>query len=153
MGVENGHEALGYGRNVPWTSSLARTLDRQRVHVSAPRPVLDIIDESLADGIVEDVFIEYSANNGADWTPIDTSANIGSYSWLVPDVNSDECLVWISDAGYRPAGDLSDDVFRIYVCTLAFDLNHDCVVDFFDFSLLASEWLECGDPADPDCVP
>ncbi len=88
-----------------------------------------------------------------DWTAIDTAANIGSYSWLVPDINSNECLVWISDAGYPAAGDVSDDVFRIYVCTLAYDLNHDCFVDFFDFSHLSSEWLKCGDPCDPNCQP
>jgi len=104
-----------------------------------------------ANGFVENVFIEYSGDNGANWTAVDTVANTGSYSWLVPNVNSDECLVYISDADYPTTGDISDDVFRIYVCTLAYDLNHDCFVDFFDFSLLASEWLQCGDPCDPDC--
>ena len=105
------------------------------------------------NGVVENVFIEYSANNGVDWTAIDTVPNIDSYPWLVPDINSNECLVWISDAGYPAAGDVSDDVFRIYVCTLSYDFNHDCFVDFSDFSLFASEWLRCGDPCDPDCVP
>ena len=105
------------------------------------------------NGVVSNVFIEYSANNSVAWTAIDTAANIGSYPWLVPDVNSEQCLVWISDSSYPAAGDVSDDVFRIYVCTLAFDLNHDCFLDFLDFSLLASEWLQCGDPSDPDCVP
>ena len=105
------------------------------------------------NGIVENVFIEYSDNNGVDWTAIDTVVNTGSYPWLVPDINSNECLVRVSDAGYPPAGDVSDDVFRIYVCTLLYDLNHDCFVNFCDFSLLASEWLRCGDPCEPNCQP
>jgi hypothetical protein len=103
--------------------------------------------------VVENIFIEYSANNGADWTTIDTVANIDSYQWLVPDINSNECLVWISDAGYPAAGDVSDNVFRIYVCTLGYDLNHNCFVDFWDFSIFVSEWLLCGDPCDPQCQP
>ena len=104
------------------------------------------------NGIIENVFIEYSDNNGANWTAIDTVPNINSYPWLVPQINSNECLLWISDASYPPAGDVSDDLFRIYVCTLSHDMNHDCFVDFSDFSLFASEWLQCGDPCDPDCV-
>jgi len=105
------------------------------------------------NGGVENVFIEFSDNNGVDWAAIDTVANTGSYPWLVPDINSNHCLVWISDAGYPAAGDVSDDVFRIYVCTLVYDLNHDCLIDFFDFALIASEWLKCGDPCDPNCQP
>jgi hypothetical protein len=103
--------------------------------------------------VAENIFIEYSANNGTNWTAIDTVANVGSYQWLVPDINSNECLVWISDAGYPAAGDVSDNVFRIYVCTLDYDRNHDCFVDFLDFSIFASELFQCGDPCDPQCQP
>jgi hypothetical protein len=101
--------------------------------------------------VIENVFIEYSADNGANWTGVDTTANSGSYSWTVADVNSNQCLVRVSDAGFPAASDVSDSVFRIYRCTLAHDSNHDCIVDFRDFADFASEWLLCGDPADPDC--
>jgi hypothetical protein len=103
------------------------------------------------NGIIENVFIEYSNNNGVDWKPIDTVANTGSYEWLVPKIDSNQCLVRINDADYPAAGDVSNDVFRIYVCTLTHDYNHDCFVDFFDFSHFATEWLRCGDPCDPSC--
>jgi hypothetical protein len=104
-------------------------------------------------GVVEDVVIEYSVNNGADWTAIDTVANSNSYQWLVPDINSNQCLVWINDVDYPATEDVSDNVFRIYICTLGYDLNHDCFVNLLDLSLLASEWLQCGDPDDPQCQP
>jgi hypothetical protein len=104
-------------------------------------------------GVVEGVAIEYSANNGTDWTAIDTVANADSYTWLVPDMNSNQSLVSISDVNYPPTEDVSDNVFRIYVCTLGYDLNHDCFVNLLDLSLLASEWLQCGDPDDPQCQP
>jgi len=32
------------------------------------------------------------------------------------------------------------------------DLNKDCVVDFYDFAMLVSQWLECTDPEDPTCI-
>ena len=105
------------------------------------------------NGIVENVFIEYSANSGGNWTAIDTVVNTGSYQWDVPQENSWQCLVRVSDAGCLIANDISDNTFRIYVCTLVSDLNHDCFVDFSDFSLLASEWLRCGDAANPNCQP
>ncbi|MCJ7776913.1 MAG: FG-GAP repeat protein [Sedimentisphaerales bacterium] len=103
------------------------------------------------NGIIKNVFIEYSDNNGVDWKPIDTVANTGSYEWLVPKIDSNQYLVRINDADYPAAGDVSNDVFRIYVCTLTHDYNHDCFVGFFDFSHFATEWLRCGDPCDPSC--
>ncbi len=104
-------------------------------------------------GIVENVFLEYSTNNGTDWTGINTVTNTGVYQWEVPQENSNECLVRIKDASYPAAVDTSDDVFTIYVCTLAYDLNHDCFVNLSDFALLVSEWLDCGNPFDSSCVP
>ncbi len=102
-----------------------------------------------------DYLLDYSANNGQNWIPVDpnTVSNTCSYDWLVPMVDSNQCLVRISDANDASVNDVSDDVFRIHVCTLVYDLNHDCFVDFFDFSLLASEWLNCGDPCNPSCQP
>jgi hypothetical protein len=33
------------------------------------------------------------------------------------------------------------------------DLDKDCDVDFYDYNILASEWLQCNDPSNPNCVP
>jgi hypothetical protein len=31
------------------------------------------------------------------------------------------------------------------------DINADCYVDMLDYSLIASQWLDCTDPTNPDC--
>ena len=127
--------------------------------LSVPNGGQNLVTGSTCDitwdttGVVENVFIEYSTDNGANWIAIDTVPNTGSYTWTVPNLNSNQCLVRISDAGYPAANDISDGAFRIYICTLAYDLNHDCIVDFRDFANLASEWLQCGDPENPNCQP
>lgn len=43
------------------------------------------------------VTLHYSLNNGADWSTIATVANIGSYSWFVPDTSSTQVLVRVSN--------------------------------------------------------
>ena len=59
------------------------------------------------------VHIEYSTNNGTEWTDIETSAtNNGSYAWTIPNTLSVTCLVRISDTDGSPA-DASDAVFSI----------------------------------------
>ncbi len=68
-----------------------------------------------SSGISERVKIEYSINNGASWTNIDTSVlNHGVFNWTVPDTPSDECLVRISAADSDIVQqDVSDAVFSI----------------------------------------
>jgi len=53
------------------------------------------------------VKIEYSSNNGADWNYIDMTADTGWYDWEVPDINSAQCLVRISDARNSNISDTS----------------------------------------------
>ncbi|HBG26734.1 MAG: hypothetical protein A2Y10_01310 [Planctomycetes bacterium GWF2_41_51] len=104
-------------------------------------------------GTIDYVNISYSTNNGSNWTEIDTVPNNGAYTWMVADVNSNNCRLRVSDAGLTNVNDVSDNQFRIYQCRLYYDLNDDCLVDFKDFAELTSEWLMCGDPANPDCLP
>lgn len=68
----------------------------------------------LSGGGMGDVKIEYSADDGATWTEvIDSTANNGSYTWIVPDAVSDLCLVRISEAVNGTPSDVSDRVFSI----------------------------------------
>ncbi|MFC1508289.1 SBBP repeat-containing protein [Candidatus Omnitrophota bacterium] len=64
---------------------------------------------------VTNVKLEYSTNNGTDWTEIvaSTPAAAGSYAWLVPIRPSANCLVRVSDASVSTTTDMSDVVFTI----------------------------------------
>lgn len=102
---------------------------------------------------VQNVDIEFSADNGSTWATVTppNSGNTGSYTWLVPNIESEQCLVRISDSDNPGIADQSDSAFEIFQCTLAHDLNGDCLVDMEDLSLLLTEWLKCGKPNDPTC--
>lgn len=106
-------------------------------------------------GSITEIFVDYSTNNGQDWLAVDPPnvGNTGSYEWTVPDVNSQQCLVRVTDAADPGVGDISDDVFTIFVCqrSLAGDLNGDCYIDFKDIAVIALDWLACGNPYDNNC--
>ena len=99
------------------------------------------------------VKINFSENNGANWMIVDSAAaNTGHYSWATPaDANSAACLIQISDVTAPLTKDASDGVFTIFQCdpSLTADLNGDCRVDAADVARLASQWLVCGNPHDP----
>lgn len=65
--------------------------------------------------VINAVQIEYSSNNGADWVVLTGSTpNNGSYLWSsVPNINSDLCVVRISDADDNLPSDISDGSFTI----------------------------------------
>ena len=122
-------------------------------------------------GLVSNVSIEYSDANGIDgtWTIVEASTpNDGEYEWTVPGVNSEQCLVRVSDASNADFFDVSDDVFTIYQCQIdpAADLNNDCKANMYDLAIasagwddvynisnlsaLANDWLGNGNPFDPE---
>ena len=102
---------------------------------------------------IEYVLIEYSPDNGADWNDVDIWPNTGSYEWDIPLVDSNECLVRISDLYNTSISDTSYSVFTIFQCQgpIVGDLNEDCHVDFLDFAMIAAHWLKCGNRFYPDC--
>jgi formylglycine-generating enzyme required for sulfatase activity len=119
-------------------------------------------------GLISNVSLEYSDANGLSWTEIEPSTpNDGEYDWTVPEVNSEQCLVRVSDAtDPNNVFDVSDDVFTIYQCQIDSDadLNNDCkvtmpdlaivsagwsdVYDINDLTALADDWLRNGNPFD-----
>lgn len=96
--------------------------------------------------------LDYSSDNAQNWTAVEPNvvSNTCTYDWVVPAINSEECLIQIVDANDPNISDISDATFTIYECTLSYDLNNDCVVDFLDLALLTLEWLQCGNPFDPN---
>jgi len=69
-----------------------------------------------SSGLVGEVRIEYSIDNGVNWTQIESSTvNDGNHSWTVPNTLSTNCKVKISKAasGDWIPSDLSDSTFSI----------------------------------------
>jgi len=67
---------------------------------------------------VTSIDLYFSSNGGAEWAIIATGeANDGTYSWTVPGVESDQCLVKVeaSDAAGNVGSDTSDAVFSITI--------------------------------------
>lgn len=107
-----------------------------------------------SEGAIEDIRIELSLDNGASWQPIITADNDGLYSWRTPQVNSNQCLIRISDAGDLEITDISDTVFTLFICQylpLDGDIDKDCYVNLNDVNILALNWLRCGNIYDPSC--
>ncbi len=110
--------------------------------------------KTIEGATIDSVMIEYSVDNGGNWQKLGRHENTGSYLWNpVPIVDSNQCLIRISDFHNAMVHDTSDKPFTIFQCLrrLNSDLNGDCYVDFLDLALLTDEWLQCGNPFDPFC--
>jgi len=105
-------------------------------------------------GPVDKVLIEYSMDNGSTWREVSPSsvANTGSFNWLVPAIDSENCLVRVVNANNPAVYDASDGVFFVYQCPLAGDLTADCIVNLADFAVMATNWLDCANPYNPGCI-
>jgi len=107
-----------------------------------------------SSGPLDEVKIEYSSDAGGNWSTLNpNAANDGQWLWQpLPDIDSSQCRIRISDPLNPATGDLSDDNFTIFQCqvSLTADLNGDCFVDLADLALFAGQWLDCGNPYDPD---
>jgi len=142
--VNNENNDGDYGWNLPYTASdncLIRVINAaggtsgqslwpfsitddgvDRVFVETPNGGQNLVAGTTYDitwlttGTVDNVKIEYSTDNGANYTEIiaSTPAIDLSYTWTVPNEPSNECLVRISDAANSSTADTSDAVFTIY---------------------------------------
>jgi len=76
---------------------------------------------------IANVFIELSTNNGSTWSSVTTTANTGSYSWLVPGSATDSAKIRISDALSSSIKDESNNLFSINSLTLTSPLGGEKV--------------------------
>lgn len=105
---------------------------------------------------IDKVNLSYSSDDGLTWNEIVSDLpNTGTYEWFVPDITSESCRVRISDALDEHVSDVSSDSITIFVCNMKMsgDINGDCYVNLADFAEIAMQWLYCGNPFDPVCVP
>ena len=106
-----------------------------------------------SSGAVSGVLIDFTVDLGNTWIEVypPNVGNTGTYKWLVPMVDSENCLVRVTNLADPAVFDTSYEPFKIYECELIADLTGDCIVDMYDLATLANLWLECGNPYDPDC--
>lgn len=99
-------------------------------------------------GTIDSVLIEFSVDNGDTWTEVypPNVGNTGSYDWLVPIVDSEQCRVRITNTANLAVYDSSNAAFSIYECQLAGDMTGDCVIDMNDFAVMALNWLQEANP-------
>jgi len=68
-----------------------------------------------SSGTSGNVHIEYSTNNGSNWTDVIASTtDDGTHPWTIPNAPSVNCLIRISDTDGGDPSDVSDAVFTIY---------------------------------------
>jgi hypothetical protein len=69
---------------------------------------------------ITNVKIELSVNNGQEWETIvpTISAALGSYLWTIPNRESQNCRIKISDVNEQQMSDISDDNFTIYASNI-----------------------------------
>ncbi|MBZ5497493.1 MAG: dockerin type I repeat-containing protein [Acidobacteriia bacterium] len=84
------------------------------------------------------VQVEYSDNGGQSWKAIQTaSSGTGQYSWTVPQINSSQCLLAVSD----PYGG-TRAVSGLFAIGYKGDFNADGVINEVDRRLLTEYLLE-----------
>ena len=64
------------------------------------------------------IIIEFSLNDGGNWEPLAVVPNTGSYSWLVPSVQTAMATVRVTLDGDFSVRDQSNGLFKILSCTL-----------------------------------
>ncbi len=103
--------------------------------------------EWSSTGNIETIKLEYSTDDGDNWVTIaDSVDNSGSFSWQIPETDSTQCLVRISEPNTPDIMSESQKVFEIFTCdpALTADLTGNCEVEMADFAVFAEQWLTSG---------
>lgn len=105
----------------------------------------------IDNGLVPDVAIDYSIDNGSTWIPVETSIpNQGFYQWTVPNTASTECRVRVGEPGFAGAWDPSDGTFEIAPAVLVQE-ERDALIALYN-STNGDNWTNNGNwrhPSDP----
>ncbi|MBK7958468.1 MAG: hypothetical protein IPK03_10345 [Bacteroidetes bacterium] len=66
-----------------------------------------------ASTIYSSALLEFSTDNGSNWSTIANVSNTGTYAWTIPNSLSTQCLIRISNNGNPTLNDVSNAVFTI----------------------------------------
>ena len=108
-----------------------------------------------SQGSIAQVLVEFSLDNGGTWSPVypPNVGNTGLYTWLVPLVESDQCLVRVVSATRLFIYDTSDQPFAIVPHAQQADLNGSHPSDLRSLFATATQWLERLIPLDRTSLP
>jgi len=75
----------------------------------------DLFDISWESEIISTVRIEFSSDNGQNWTTVESSTGAGNtpYSWTVPNINSDMCFIKITTPSFPEFYSINETEFSI----------------------------------------
>jgi len=99
-------------------------------------------------GNIQNVKIDYSTNGGVNWNTVAASvANAGTYTWTLPDIQSSNVTLRVSDPTDPTVYDESDAAFNIVYQTVEFKiLDYDTLQHLSDLSISepATGWNDTG---------
>ena len=99
-------------------------------------------------GNIPNVKLDYSVNGGTSWSTIAAStSNVGSYAWNLPDIQSDNVMVRVSDPTDPTVQDESDEVFNIVYMSVQFKLlDYDTLQHLSDVTVSepSTGWSDTG---------
>lgn len=84
--------------------------------------------------IINDVKIEFSSNNGQNWSTIEGSVSASSspYSWSVPNLNSEECFIKLTSPGLENMFSINETPFTIlYTIGTEENINSKSEINIF----------------------
>ncbi|MFQ5649776.1 MAG: tandem-95 repeat protein [bacterium] len=111
--------AIRDDRDLAWYEVAGSPPADKSLTLTAPAPGDTLLAESTYEvawqwtGAIEQVQIEFSADNGVSWNVLATVQNSGVYSWSVPNIFSPACLLRISGTAAGEPSDQNDAPFLI----------------------------------------
>jgi len=156
------------GRRVVWQRGISGNFDIYMAEIPQPQSIailspspgqqilaglsVPVVWQMLEGTLPGEVKIEFSADNGTNWQLIESAVPADEpYQWQTPTVDSQDCLIRVSDPTAPELAAVSGS-FTIFRCSpeLTADITGDCFVGLDDIAMLASQWLICGNPYNPD---
>ncbi|MCP4649664.1 MAG: DUF2341 domain-containing protein [PVC group bacterium] len=88
-------------------------------------------------GTIAKIKLDYSTDNGLNWNLIAANVdNIGSYVWILPDAQTTEAMVRVSDPDDSTVFDVNDAVFNIVYASVVFNiLDYDTLQHLQDVNV------------------
>ncbi|NLK50540.1 MAG: choice-of-anchor D domain-containing protein [Candidatus Cloacimonetes bacterium] len=128
--------------------SISASSSRPKVVLSYPSAqyiyfnVGDTVNISWTRQNVTNVCLDYSVDDGINWTEIISNLDDDSYSWLVPDTCSSYCRVRVRSALDSEVLDISNYIFHISKINLLFPLGGETFTsDYSSGYSLPITWL------------